>query len=252
MIGKKFMEYSGQSNLKQIWPETGGKSPNLVFADCENLDAAADMAAFGIFFNQGEVCSANSRLYVERSIKDEFVEKLIARAKDLQPGDPLDPASKMGAIVDKKQTDGIMRFVEAGKKTANLVAGGEQVQINGKGCFVQPTIFDDVNHDDALARDEIFGPVLSVIPFDTEGDAVRMANDSIYGLAASVWTDNLSRALRVSDSLMAGTVSVNTVDALSAMTPFGGMKQSGFGRDLSLHSFDKYTALKTTWIKYAT
>jgi gamma-glutamyl-gamma-aminobutyraldehyde dehydrogenase len=249
-IGKRFMEYSGQSNLKQVWPETGGKSPNLVFADCENLDAAADMAAFGIFFNQGEVCSANSRLYVERSIKDVFVEKLIERAQNMQPGDPLDPVSKMGAIVTKRQIEGIMRFVEAGKKTANLVAGGEQVQINGKGCFVQPTIFDDVSHDDPLARDEIFGPVLSVIAFDSEAEAVHMANDSIYGLAASVWTDNLSRALRVSDKLMAGTVSVNTVDALSVQTPFGGMKQSGFGRDLSLHSFDKYTALKTTWIKY--
>ncbi|KIC09220.1 aldehyde dehydrogenase [Leisingera sp. ANG-M1] len=249
-IGKMFMQYSGQSNLKQVWPETGGKSPNLVFADCEDLDAAADMAAFGIFFNQGEVCSANSRLYVERSIKDAFVEKLIARAEATQPGDPLDPASKMGAIVDEKQTEGIMRFVEAGKGTANLVAGGERVTVEGKGCFVQPTIFDDVSHDNPLARDEIFGPVLSVIPFDSEDEAVAMANDSIYGLAASVWTDNLSRACRVSDKLQVGTVSVNTVDALSAQTPFGGMKQSGFGRDLSLHSLEKYTALKTTWIKY--
>jgi gamma-glutamyl-gamma-aminobutyraldehyde dehydrogenase len=249
-VGKIFMQYSGQSNLKSIWPETGGKSPNLVFADCEDLDTAADMAAFGIFFNQGEVCSANSRLYVERSIKDEFVERLIARAQALQPGDPLDPASKSGAIVDEAQTQGIMRSVEAGKKTANLVAGGERVTVNGKGCFVQPTIFDDVSHDDPLARDEIFGPVLSVIPFDTEAEAVHMANDSIYGLAASVWTDNLSKALRVSDGLQVGTVSINTMDALSAQTPFGGMKQSGFGRDLSLHSIDKYTALKTTWIKY--
>jgi gamma-glutamyl-gamma-aminobutyraldehyde dehydrogenase len=249
-IGKRFMEYSGQSNLKQIWPETGGKSPNLIFADCENLDAAVDMAAFGIFFNQGEVCSANSRVYVERSIKDAFVEKLIERARNTQPGDPLDPNSKMGAIVDKSQTRNIMQFVENGKKSANLVAGGEQVKVNGKGSFIQPTIFDDVKHDNPIARDEIFGPVLSVIAFDKEKEAIRMANDSIYGLAASVWTDNLSRALRVSDALMAGTVSVNTVDALSAATPFGGMKQSGFGRDLSLHSFDKYTALKTTWIKY--
>ncbi|NVK16219.1 MAG: aldehyde dehydrogenase [Rhodobacteraceae bacterium] len=249
-VGKMFMQYSGQSNLKQVWPETGGKSPNLVFADCEDLDAAADMAAFGIFFNQGEVCSANSRLYVERSIKDAFVEKLIARAAATQPGDPLDPASKMGAIVDEKQTEGIMRFVEAGKSSASLVAGGERVTVDGKGCFVQPTIFDDVSHDNPLARDEIFGPVLSVIPFDREEEAVAMANDSIYGLAASVWTDNLSRACRVADKLQVGTVSVNTVDALSAQTPFGGMKQSGFGRDLSLHSLEKYTALKTTWIKY--
>jgi gamma-glutamyl-gamma-aminobutyraldehyde dehydrogenase len=249
-IGKMFMQYSGQSNLKQVWPETGGKSPNLVFADCDDLETAADMAAFGIFFNQGEVCSANSRLYVERSIKDAFVEKLIARAQAMQPGDPLDPASKMGAIVDEKQTQGIMRFVEDGKKTANLVAGGKRVTVEGKGCFVQPTIFDDVAHEDPLARDEIFGPVLSVIAFDSEEQAVRMANDSVYGLAASVWTDNLSRACRVSERLVAGTVSVNTVDALSAMTPFGGMKQSGFGRDLSLHSLEKYTALKTTWIKY--
>ncbi len=250
--GKLFMQYSGQSNLKQVWPETGGKSPNLVFADCEDLDAAADMAAFGIFFNQGEVCSANSRLYVERSIKDALVEKLIARAQAMQPGDPLNPETKMGAIVDEKQTQGIMKFVEAGKKTANLVAGGSRVLVDGKGCFIQPTIFSDVSHDDPLARDEIFGPVLSIIPFDKEEEAVAMANDSIYGLAASVWTDNLSRACRVSEQLNVGTVSVNTVDALSAQTPFGGMKQSGFGRDLSLHSFDKYTALKTTWIKYKT
>lgn len=132
------------------------------------------------------------------------------------------------------------------------MAGGERVTVNGKGCFVQPTIFDDVAQTDPLARDEIFGPVLSVIPFDDEPDAVRMANDSIYGLAASVWTDNLSRAHPVADALHAGTVSVNTVDVLSAQTPFGGMKQSGFGRDLSLHSLDKYTALKTIWVKYRT
>ncbi len=248
--GKRFMEYSGQSNLKQVWPETGGKSPNIVFADCEDLDAAADMAAFGIFFNQGEVCSANSRLYVEASIRDRFLEKLVERAQAMQPGDPLDPASKMGAIVDERQTQGIMRFVEAGKRSARLVTGGERVSVDGKGCFVQPTIFADVTQDNPLARDEIFGPVLSVISFDTEDQAVAMANDSIYGLAASVWTDNLSRACRVADRLHVGTVSVNTVDALSAQTPFGGMKQSGFGRDLSLHSLEKYTALKTVWIKY--
>ena len=251
-VGKMFMQYSGQSNMKQVWPETGGKSPNIVFADCASLEAAADMAANGIFFNQGEVCSANSRLYVERSIKDAFVEKLIARAEATQPGDPLDPKSKMGAIVDATQTERIMGFIEAGKASSRCLVGGERLKINGKGCFVQPTIFDDVAQDDPLNLEEIFGPVLAVIAFDSEDEVIAMANASVYGLAASVWSDNLSRALRVADRLNVGTVSVNTVDALSAGTPFGGMKQSGFGRDLSLHSLEKYTALKTTWIKYET
>ncbi len=249
-VGKMFLQYSGQSNMKQVWLETGGKSPNLVFADCGNLDAAADMAAFGIFFNQGEVCSANSRLLVQRSVKDAMVEKLAARAAATQPGDPLDPASKMGALVDARHAANVMRFVEAGKKTARLVTGGEQVTVNGRGSFVRPTIFDDVSPQDTIAREEIFGPVLSVIAFDDEDEAIRIANDSVYGLAASLWTDSLSRAHRIAERLHAGTVSVNTVDALSPMTPFGGFKQSGFGRDLSLHALDKYTALKTTWIKY--
>lgn len=168
----------------------------------------------------------------------------------MQPGDPLDPASKMGAIVDSRQLSRIMGFIEGGKRSARLVTGGAQVQIDGKGHFVQPTIFDNVSQDDPLARDEIFGPVLSVIGFDTEEEVIAMANDSPYGLAASVWTGNLGRALRMSDRLHVGTVSVNTVDALSAQTPFGGMKQSGFGPDLSLHSLEKYTALKTVWMKY--
>ncbi|MEM7210043.1 MAG: aldehyde dehydrogenase [Pseudomonadota bacterium] len=249
-VGKYFLSYSGQSNMKQVWLECGGKSPNLVFADTADLDAAADMAAFGIFFNQGEVCSANSRLLVERAVKDEFVEKLIARAADMQPGDPLDPSSKMGAIVDANQTNRIMKLIETGKTEATLKVGGEQMEINGSNNYVVPTIFDSVANDMVIARDEIFGPVLGVIPFDAEEEAVAIANNTIYGLAASVWTSNLSRAHRVSDALKAGTVSVNTVDALSPMTPFGGFKQSGVGRDLSLHAFDKYTALKTTWIKY--
>lgn len=249
-VGKYFLGYSAQSNMKQVWLECGGKSPNLIFADCEDLDAAADMAAFGIFFNQGEICSANSRLLVERSIAETFLEKMAERAARYVPGNPLDPASSMGAIVDEAQTRRILSFIDHGKATSRLVTGGERVSIDGKGCFVQPTIFADVAADDRLSREEIFGPVLAVSTFDTEAEAISRANDTIYGLAASVWTSNLSRAHRVTDKLKAGTVSVNTVDALSPMTPFGGFKQSGIGRDLSLHAFDKFSGMKTTWIKY--
>jgi gamma-glutamyl-gamma-aminobutyraldehyde dehydrogenase len=248
-VGKYFLSYSAESNAKPVWLELGGKSPNLVFADAESLDEVAAKSAFGIFFNQGEVCSANSRLLVQRSVKDALLEKLVAQADAMTPGHPLDPETAMGALVSREHTDRVMEFVASGRRSARLVVGGERLTLSSD-CYVTPTIFDDVSNDHEIGRDEIFGPVLSVMPFDDESEAVRIANDTRFGLAASVWTSDLSRALRVSEQLKAGTVSVNTVDALSPMTPFGGFKQSGVGRDLSIHSFDKYTALKTTWISY--
>jgi gamma-glutamyl-gamma-aminobutyraldehyde dehydrogenase len=244
------MKYSGESNMKQVWLECGGKSPNLVFADTANLEEAAEFAARAIFFNQGEVCSANSRLLVERSIADEFTQLVVAQAKLVKLGNPLDPATTMGPLVDRTQTSRVADFITNGSGGAQLAHGGNRVTIDGSDCYVEPTIFANVATTSSIATDEIFGPVLSVMPFDTEAEAIAIANNSIYGLAASVWTSNLSRAHRVSDALHAGTVSVNTVDALGMNIPFGGFKQSGFGRDLSLHALDKYTGLKTTWIRY--
>ncbi|MCW5590786.1 MAG: aldehyde dehydrogenase family protein, partial [Burkholderiales bacterium] len=208
-VGKFFLGYSAQSNMKQVWLECGGKSPNLVFADCDDLEAAADASAFGIWGNQGEVCSANSRLLVERKIKDQFLDMLKSRAGGFQPGDPLDPETAMGSIVEKRQTEKIMGYISKGKKLAKLVEGGKQLKMNGSDNYVTPTIFDEVRNDMVIAREEIFGPVLSVIPFESEEEAVGIANDPIYGLAASIWSNDLKRVHRLADAIQAGTVSVN-------------------------------------------
>jgi len=250
-VGKLLMTYAGQSNLKQVWLECGGKSANIVFADCRNLELAAEKAAWGIFFNQGAVCSANSRLLLERNIHDAFMEQLIAKAKEWQPGDPLQANSRSGAIVEAAHTHRVMRAIQKAQEDgATLATGGKQCTINGSQNFIEPTIFTNVSPTANLACEEIFGPVLAVTAFDTEEEAITLANSSPYGLAASVWSDDLHRAHRVAGQLQVGTVSVNTVDALDVATPFGGCKHSGFGRDLSLHSFDKYTQLKTTWFQF--
>jgi acyl-CoA reductase-like NAD-dependent aldehyde dehydrogenase len=249
-VGKLFMQYAGQSNLKRVGLECGGKSPHIILADCPDIDAAVEAAAAGIFFNQGEMCTAGSRLLVEESIRAAVVEKLADHRSTWQPGDPLDPATRLGAMVDERQMRQVLDYIASGREQgARLAFGGERVRTETGGYYVEPTVFDGVGPGIRIAREEIFGPVLSVIPVKDVEDAVRVANDSEYGLAAAVWSRDINTAHKVARRLRSGMVYVNCYDADDITVPFGGFKQSGIGRDKSLHALEKYTELKTTWVR---
>lgn len=246
--GKGIMR-GAAGTLKKITLELGGKSPNIVLADAD-MESAIRGATIGIFYGKGEVCAAGSRLLVDRSIKNEFVDKLAARAKKMVAGDPMDPKTRFGALSSKKQLETVMRYVESGKSEgATLVAGGSRTDIGtGKGYFVQPTVFADVKPGMTISREEIFGPVLAAIEFADLDEAIAIANDSPYGLAAGVWTRDIKKAHHVARKLQAGTVWINTYNVYDTAAPFGGYKQSGFGREMSAHALEHYTQVKSVWV----
>ncbi len=247
-VGKLLLQCAGRSNMKRAYMECGGKSPNLVFADAPDLEAAAAAAASGIFYNQGEVCTAASRLLVERPVFDTFMALVRDASVRMQPGHPLDPDTPMGAIVDAAQMERVLGYIESGQREgATLSLGGARALADSGGYYIEPTVFEHVRPDMTIAREEIFGPVLAAIPFDSADEAIQIANDSPYGLAAAVWTRDLSRAHHTARRLRAGSVWVNCYDGGDMTAPFGGYKQSGNGRDKSLHAFEKYTELKATW-----
>jgi acyl-CoA reductase-like NAD-dependent aldehyde dehydrogenase len=249
-VGRRMLDYAGRSNLKRVYNELGGKSAFVVFDDFADIQRAAQTAAGSIFYNQGESCNAPSRVFVHEKVADEFLACLQAEAPKYQPQDPLSGHAEMGALVDEGQLKTVLGYIDAGtSEGAKLLTGGKRTLEQTGGYYVEPTVFVDVTNQMTIAREEIFGPVLSVIRFKTEEEAIRLANDSSYGLQASVWSDHLSRAHRVARALRAGTVHVNQYDEDDITVPFGGYKQSGNGRDKSLHAFDKYTELKTTWIR---
>ena len=252
-VGRYFLKYSAESNLKRIILECGGKSPQVVFADAPDLDVVANNAVSAAFWNMGENCSCGSRLIVHKSIKDELVAKIAKLAKTWKVGDPLDPSNRLGSMIEKAHLEKVLSYIAAGKaEGAKLVMGGKRILEKSGGYFMEVTIFDDVTNQMKIAREEIFGPVLSVISFSTEAEAVAIANDTNYGLAASLYTADLNTAHRVARAIRAGTVSVNCFSEGDITTPFGGYKQSGFGgRDKSIWAHEQYTEQKTIWMQLA-
>jgi len=250
-VGQEIMR-GAADGLKRVTLELGGKSPNIVFADSD-LDDAVKGAMNGIFYGKGEVCNAGSRLFLESKIQDAFIDKLVARTKKMQPGDPLDPKTRLGAVVSQEQMQTVLDYIESGKREgAKLIAGGNRVSLDGgQGFFIEPTIFAAVNNNMQIAQEEIFGPVLATLSFDDVGQVVDLANRNPYGLAAAVWTRDVKKAHNISRQLKAGTVWINTYGLLNAALPFGGYKSSGFGRELGMHAIEHYTELKMVWLNLA-
>ena len=252
-VGRYFLKYAAESNLKRITLECGGKSPQVVFADAPDLDMVAGNAVNAAFWNMGENCSCGSRLIVHQSLKDALLEKVIRVARTWKVGDPLNPRNRLGAMIEKPHLEKVLDYIASGHaEGAKLVLGGKRILKKTGGYFVEVTIFDEVTQQMRIAREEIFGPVLSVISFQTEEEAVAMANDTNYGLAASLYTRDLNTAHRVARALRAGTVSVNCFSEGDMTTPFGGFKESGFaGRDKSVWAHEQYTQMKTIWMQLA-